>query len=212
MSMDMPLQTNTPQNGSNLGQIEIRIARGFDDTMVAFAIRSAVFLAEQSCPYNEEFDGNDTTATHVIGYIDDEPAATMRIRYFGKFAKLERMAVRREYRSGPIGTKLVEYTINFARRKGFTAVYGHAQEGRERYWQFSMRHFGKANPLPDVPNFEFSGHSYTAMGMEIPASPDELQMNSDPNLLNRPEGEWDRPGILEKSIGKLPEQTRKIRQ
>ena len=212
MSMNSPVPTSKLPHGSNLGQIEVRVARGVDEMMVAFAIRSAVYLAEQSCPYNEEFDGNDVTATHVVAYIDNEPAATMRIRYFGNFAKLERLAVRREYRAGAIGGKLIAYAVDFVRRKGFTAAYGHAQEGRERYWEYSMRHIGKGGPLQDVERFEFSGHSYTAMGINFEPIPDAITMQSDPNLLNRPEGEWDRPGVLEKSIGKLPEPVRKIRQ
>ena len=58
--------------------ISIRIARDPNDLMLVTAIRSAVYLAEQDCPIEEEFDGNDFSATHLVGYVADEPAATLR--------------------------------------------------------------------------------------------------------------------------------------
>ena len=33
------------------------VARSFDDLMRVVSIRSAVYMAEQDCPYEEEFDG-----------------------------------------------------------------------------------------------------------------------------------------------------------
>jgi len=59
-------------------------------------------MGEQACPYDEEFDGNDFCAMHLIGSIGDEPAGCMRIRFFADFAKLERLAVRREFRGTPL--------------------------------------------------------------------------------------------------------------
>ena len=47
----------------------------------AFAIRSQVYIGEQKCPYEEEFDGNDFCATHFVAYIDGEPAGTLRVRH-----------------------------------------------------------------------------------------------------------------------------------
>ncbi len=49
-------------------------------------------------PYEEEFDGNDFSSTHLLGYVGDEPAGCLRIRYFASFAKIERLAVRHEFR------------------------------------------------------------------------------------------------------------------
>ena len=55
--------------------ITIRLARDPNDLMTVTAIRSAVYLAEQDCPIEEEFDGNDLCAAHFLGYIGNEPAA-----------------------------------------------------------------------------------------------------------------------------------------
>ena len=52
----------------------VRIAQGLDDLLMVYSIRAAVYMAEQSCPYNEEFDGNDLCATQFLGFAGDEPA------------------------------------------------------------------------------------------------------------------------------------------
>lgn len=44
--------------------ITIRLARDPNDLMLVTAIRAAVYLAEQDCPFDEEFDGNDMVAAH----------------------------------------------------------------------------------------------------------------------------------------------------
>src|SRR5215216_2020471 len=86
----------------------VRIARTFNDLMTVTAIRSAVYLAEQDCPIEEEFDGNDFVAAHFIGYIGNEPAGCLRVRFFGDFAKIERLAVRHQYRRTRVSFKLVQ--------------------------------------------------------------------------------------------------------
>ena len=50
------------------------VARSMEDIMRVMSIRSAVYVAEQRCPHDEEFDGNDFSATHLLGYVGDEPA------------------------------------------------------------------------------------------------------------------------------------------
>ena len=47
---------NEQANGS---RPYVQIARTLEDLMKVTAIRSTVFLADQACPYEEEFDGND---------------------------------------------------------------------------------------------------------------------------------------------------------
>ena len=70
--------------------VTIKLAATSDELLQSFALRAAVFMGEQQCPYDEEFDGNDYTATHVIMYVDGEPAGTMRLRWFQSFCKFER--------------------------------------------------------------------------------------------------------------------------
>ncbi len=115
--------------------ISIRIARDPNDLMLVTAIRAAVYLAEQDCPIEEEFDGNDLVAAHFIGFVGKEPAGCLRVRFFGEFAKVERLAVRHQYRRSRVSFKLVQASFDYIRRKGFRKVYGQAQDG----WSISGR-------------------------------------------------------------------------
>src|SRR6202000_1540143 len=99
-----------------------------DQMAKVMAIRAAVFMIEQNCPYEEEFDGNDYAGAHVLGLADGQPAAVMRIRYFADFVKLERLAVLPRFRRTLIARNVVEHGLEICRRKGYTRMYGHAQK------------------------------------------------------------------------------------
>lgn len=84
-------------------------------------------LAKKVGPFKEEWDGNDFTASHLLARVNGEPAGTLRIRYFGGFAKVERLAVLpkfRQKRYGRMGVafELGDYAIEFLLRKGITRV------------------------------------------------------------------------------------------
>src|ERR1700693_6157364 len=98
--------------------ISIRIARDPNDLMLVTAIRAAVYLAEQDCPIEEEFDGNDLVAAHFIGFVGSEPAGCLRVRFFGEFAKVERLAVRHQFRRSRVSFKLVQASVDYIRRQG----------------------------------------------------------------------------------------------
>jgi GNAT superfamily N-acetyltransferase len=113
---------NTIEQKSDMGETNrattIRIARNLTDLMIVASIRSAVYLAEQACPYEEEFDGNDLVAPHFIGFIGNEPVASRRARFFADFAKVERLAVRPQCRRSMVAFKLVRACVTFLKRKG----------------------------------------------------------------------------------------------
>ncbi len=44
-------------------KLTVRVARTIEDFMRIVTVRGAVYMAEQECPYEEEFDGNDFSAT-----------------------------------------------------------------------------------------------------------------------------------------------------
>jgi predicted GNAT family N-acyltransferase len=169
------------------------VAHSIEEMMQAFAVRAAVFMNEQDCPYAEEFDGNDFTATQILGLIDGEPVATMRIRYFSDFAKPERLAVRRGYRNLGMAAKVVEFGVELCRRKGYRRLYGHAQARLLHFWR--LFDFQPIN----TPDFVFSDHRYVEIERILEPHPDPVTIGKDPLLLIRPEGAWDRPGILDRS-------------
>lgn len=170
------------------------IARSSSDVERALAVRAAVFMMEQRCPYDEEFDGNDRTCTHVVGKVGDEPAATLRIRYFAGFVKLERLAVLPQFRGTSIAKFTIQSAIDFCRRKGYRRMYGHSQKRLLGFWaQYGFKPMEKNVPLV------FSDHEYIEVSCELEPHEDALSMFSDPYVILRPEGLWDQPGILEKS-------------
>lgn len=196
---DMSAGTRAKDAGKQAGRkpYAIKVARSLNDMMQVVAIRSAVFMSDQECPYGEEFDGNDFCATHLIGYVGDEPAACLRARFFASFAKLERLAVRREYRNTRLSFDVVWAGIELSRKKGYTTIYGHAQDRLVKFWS----RFG-AKPMGDNRKLVFSDYSYTEMLLEVEPHDNPLTLDSDPYELIRPEGEWDRPGVLENSMSR----------
>ncbi len=199
MGENTPLYASYLKNGNhdrvNSKRYSFKVARTLNDMMKVAAIRSAVFLSEQECPYDEEFDGNDLcAATHILGFIDNEPVACLRVRFFADFAKIERLAVRREYRNSRLSFKIVWAGIELARKKGYRKLYGHAQDRLVKFWS----RFG-FKPVEDQQGIVFSDFSYTEMYAEIEPHPDPVSIDSDPHIIIRPEGEWHVPGVLEAS-------------
>ncbi len=171
-----------------------RVSRTIEDVMKVFAIRAATYMHEQSCPYDEEFDGNDFCAAHIIGEIGGEPAGCIRIRFFGGFAKLERLAVRHEFRKSSLAFRLVRAAIDYVRQKGFTHIYGHARADLVPFWsRFGFR------PISGRPVFSFSDVDYVEMEGAIAPAAHPIGLGHSPYELIRPEGAWDRPGPLDRS-------------
>lgn len=190
----MPRYHSTSKAPRNVRGIEIRVARDLSDIMKVIALRAAVYLADQNCPYEEEFDGNDFCGLHLIGFVDGEPAACLRGRFFADFAKLERLAVRHEFRRSSLAFDMVRAGIELCRKKGYTRIYGHAQDRLVPFW----RRFG-AKPMEPRRELVFSDFSYTEMLLETEPHPEAIGLDADPYVLIRPEGEWHAPGALDRS-------------
>jgi predicted GNAT family N-acyltransferase len=174
--------------------VAVTVARSIEDLMRVVSIRSAVYIGEQECPYLEEFDGNDFSSTHLLGYVGNEPAACLRIRYFADFAKIERLSVRKEFRKKRVSLPLVEAAIDLCQAKGYQRLYGHAQKRLVKFWaQFGFETF------PGGQELVFSDFDYVEMQMVTARRPNAITIGVDPYLIVRPEGRWHRPGILEQS-------------
>jgi predicted GNAT family N-acyltransferase len=189
ISVILPTISNTSSD-----DITVRVARTVDDILKVFSIRTATYLAEQHCRYEEEFDGNDLCATHLIGEIAGEPAGCLRIRYFGDFAKLERLAVRPDQRRSRLMFRLVQDAFDHCRRKGFKRLYAHAREDLVPAW----RRFGAA-PVEGHAPFSFSGVKFREMYVDLEPTGNTIKFGADPMLLIRPEGEWDKLGPIDRS-------------
>jgi predicted GNAT family N-acyltransferase len=163
--------------GAATQPIGIAVARTFEDLMRAVAVRSAVYVTGQDCPYEEEFDGNDLCATHLIGYAGGEPAACLRLRFFADFAKMERVAVRKEYRQSGIGTQMVRAAISLCRKKGYTRLYAHSQKRLVGFWEglgFRVMEGGR--------DFVFSDFDYVEMVADFERDPGSITLASLPPI------------------------------
>jgi predicted GNAT family N-acyltransferase len=176
--------------------ITTRVVHTLDEMLKVFTIRSAVYVEEQVCPFGEEFDGNDFSGTHLLAMIGDEPAGCLRIRYFADFAKLERVAVLRRFRLRGVGKKLVAAASELCRAKGYRRLYAHARRAILPFWV--EQGFEEMGGLP----FAFSDHEYVEITRELAPLANALALGAGPFVLIRPEGQWDRPGILEQSSGR----------
>jgi predicted GNAT family N-acyltransferase len=175
-------------------QLSCRLAYTIEDLMKVFTVRAATYMHEQQCPYAEEFDGNDFCAAHFIGLIGDEPAGCIRVRFFAGFVKIERLAVRHEFRRSRLAFHLVRHAIAFSRRKGYVMAYGHCAADLIPFW----RRFG-FEAMPDKAPFAFSGVVYHEMIAKLDAEPACIAIGQDPYVLVRPEDRWDSPGPLDRS-------------
>ncbi len=179
---------------SNRPEITIKLASTSDEMMQCFMLRAAVFMGEQQCPYWEEYDGNDYTASHLILYVDGEPAASIRVRWFAGFAKLERAIILKRYRSYGLFIPFVHWAKEFCRKKGYPKAYLH---GQKRLWPiFEKDGFRKV----DDKVFHFSDHEYGAFACDLDVGENAPTVTTDPMVLNRPEDKLDMPGILEESM------------
>lgn len=175
-------------------ELRIEMVRDLSDYMKVVAIRSSVFLAEQDCPYDEEFDHNDLSASHLIAYLRNEPVATLRIRWFASFAKIERVCVMKHVRGGALVKLMIETAVEMIGRKGYRHVLGYIQKRLVPFWKQLGFH-----PRDGRDGFRFSDYEYVECFRELAARNDAICIDSDPYVVMRPEGEWDHASILDRS-------------
>ncbi|HVN01756.1 MAG TPA: GNAT family N-acetyltransferase [Caulobacteraceae bacterium] len=176
--------------------VTVSVAHTLDEVMQAIAIRSMVYMGEQLCPYEEEIDGNDFAgATHLIARVGREPVGVVRMRWFCDFAKLERFTVVPAYRGGSVPRVLLDAAFELAAQKGYKKVMGHTQK---RLAPVLMR-YGRVKVRKDRPAFVFSDHEYVETVRDLEPPKDAVTIDSDPMVLLRPEGAWNKPGVLDRS-------------
>jgi predicted GNAT family N-acyltransferase len=75
-----------------------------------FAIRREVFVGEQNCPPELEWEFEEES-NHFLATVDGEPAGASRWRKTDKGYKLERFAVLQKYRGFGVGQELVKTVL-----------------------------------------------------------------------------------------------------
>jgi predicted GNAT family N-acyltransferase len=91
----------------------------------AFEIRKKVFVDEQNCPADLEYQ-NDDVSIHFLAICDGTACGAARWRQTDKGIKLERFAVLPEYRGRHVGAALVHAVLNDIKERNLT-IYLNAQ-------------------------------------------------------------------------------------
>tara|TARA_R110001599_G_scaffold353639_1_gene594486 strand:- start:1391 stop:1825 length:435 start_codon:yes stop_codon:yes gene_type:complete len=138
--------------------IRVKKVENQEELNQAFAIREKVFIEEQLCDREEEFDEFDAEATHFIAYYQGEPAGTSRYRTTKKGVKLERFAVYEEYRGKGVGKRLVQIVLadveNNVAKPG-TLIYLHAQlTAMPLYTKYGFKKVGEKFVEATIEHFE----------------------------------------------------------
>jgi len=95
------------------------------DLEKVFAIRREVFVGEQNCPPELEWEHEDES-NHFLATVDGVPAGASRWRKTDKGYKLERFAVQKNFRGDGVGQALVKAVLaDLPADAGY--VYLHAQ-------------------------------------------------------------------------------------
>jgi len=111
---------------------------GTEDISEPFAIRRTVFIEEQGCPLEEEYDAFDTQALHLMVYADEKPAATGRIWHDGEDFRIGRLAVLKPFR----GQKIGDLALRLLLYKAFSSGAQRIKISAQTYIMPLYRKFG----------------------------------------------------------------------
>ena len=101
--------------------VEVRWVAGPDDLRGALALREEVFCGEQGVSREEEIDGLDDDAEHLVAVLPDaRVVGTLRLLHDGTRAKVGRVAVERSFRKRGIASRMLALAIARARMHGCT--------------------------------------------------------------------------------------------
>jgi predicted GNAT family N-acyltransferase len=105
--------------------IQVKKVTDPNDLEKVFAIRREVFVDEQNCPPELEWE-HEEESNHFLATVDGEPAGASRWRKTDKGYKLERFAVLSKFRNRGVGQELVKTVLaDLPKDAGY--VYMHAQ-------------------------------------------------------------------------------------
>ena len=122
-------------------QIEVKKVSNKEELEHVFAIRREVFVDEQNCPPELEWEYEEESV-HFLGTVNGEPAGASRWRKTDKGYKLERFAVLKEFRGIGMGQALVGTVLKDLPQDA-SYVYLHAQlDAMPLYAKFGFKKAG----------------------------------------------------------------------
>ena len=107
--------------------VALRRARDAAERSAAAELRIRVFCDEQGVSRQEEFDGLDEDAIHLVAIERGAVVGTCRLLFEGTTCKLGRLVVEREARRRGIGGRLLALAEGEARAAGAECIVLNAQ-------------------------------------------------------------------------------------
>ncbi|OAQ42354.1 GNAT family acetyltransferase [Pedobacter psychrophilus] len=133
-----------------MDKIEVLKVSSEEELKKVYQIRTTVFVEEQNCPPELEWE-NEDVSTHFLAKLNDQPAGACRWRETEKGFKLERFAVLPQFRGKGIASKMIA-TLLADLPQNADYVYLHAQV--------------TAMPLYQLANFKAVGHMFEEAGIQ----------------------------------------------
>jgi len=111
-----------------MDKLTCRFISSTEELEEAFNIRRRVFVEQQGIPEEIELDEYDRVARHIIVKDGDKAIATARVQFPEKgIAKIERMAVLKEFRRRGIGSNIILFLSEEFKERKVEQVVLHAQ-------------------------------------------------------------------------------------
>lgn len=114
--------------------LRIRAVENKKELKQVFKIRETVFVKEQNVSFGMEKDEFDSTAKHFLFFYKNKPMGCARIRFIGKKAKLERIAILKKYRGNGLGKLLIHHLIRHCKNKGISEIFMNSQYYLKKYY------------------------------------------------------------------------------
>jgi len=107
--------------------LKIRLIKNKEEFNQVMRIREIVFVKGQDVPMNREIDGLDESSKHAVVFYKNKPIGCARIRFVGKKAKLERIALLKKYRNKGFGKIIMDYLVKYCRSKKVKEIVLYSQ-------------------------------------------------------------------------------------
>lgn len=138
----------------------IRWARGPADVAAAIALREEVFVREQNVPAEEELDGRDGEALHLLAIDGDRAVGTLRLLFDGETVKIGRVAVARPWRRRGLAAAMLDQALVEAQGRGCTRARLASQVGVVALYE-------RAGFAVESAEFEEAGIAHVWMGRPL---------------------------------------------
>lgn len=107
--------------------LNINVVETDEQLKEAYHVRMTVFVKEQKVSPEEELDEHDKTATHLVGYENDQAIAASRLRFVEEYGKLERICILKEHRGKAFGSQMIAAMEDIILSKGYKKAKLNAQ-------------------------------------------------------------------------------------